>query len=459
VKALGDSILVVDDEPGVRHLLKKMLELRGYAVATAADAGQALKAIEKRAPNLVITDLRMPGMPGEKLVAHLKAAYPAVPVVVLSAHGDPRAIVEVIKSGAEDYLAKPFAEEDLELVVLKALEKHRLLLENERLRRALGQPAAGAFGLVGSSALMRRTVAAIQRIAQSGGQVLVSGESGTGKELAARALHTLSPRSRGPYVDVNAGAIPSALFEAELFGAKRGAYTGAEEDRSGLFVAADGGTLFLDEVGEIPLETQAKLLRVLETGELRPLGESRARAINVRVVAATNRDLLAMCKSGQFRKDLYYRLSVIPLRMPALREHLEDLPELVAHFLGQAGSGGRAPRVSAEAMRALMRHDWQGNVRELKNVLERARAFAQNGVIEEADLVMDFGGQDKAPASDLQEAKKANAKSFELQYLTGLLKANQGNVSKSAKAVNMDRRNFHALLRRHALDPARFKQT
>jgi len=451
-----DHVLVVDDEPGVRRLLKAMLELRGHGVALAEDGEQALRSIERSRPSLVITDLRMPGLSGQKLLQRLKAAQPLLPVVVISAFGGPRDIVEVIKNGAEDYLSKPFVQEDLDLVVLKALEKRRLLLENERLRAELGRKPQGNSGFVGASAVMQRTLQTLGRLAQSGGQVLVTGESGTGKELAARALHALSTRRTGPFVDVNAGAIPSTLFEAELFGAKKGSYTGADADRPGLFAAAHGGTLFLDEVGEIPLEAQSKLLRVLETGELRALGEPRARKVDVRVVAATNRDLQAMVRDGAFRRDLYYRLGVLLLHLPPLREHREDIPALVAHFFASL-PGRPQPQLTPDALRALMRHAWPGNVRELRNVLERATAFAGGGAISAEDLLLDAGTEEPAPGTDFRQAKQANARAFELRYLGGLLRNNKGNVSKAAAEAGMDRRNFHTLLRRHQLDPKNFK--
>lgn len=448
----GIAILVIDDEKGIRTLLTAMLGRLGYEVKAVPTAEAGLKQIEARDWDLVITDLRLPGLPGQALVAQLGKSHPSLPVIVVSAYGGTREVVEVVRQGAVDYLAKPFMDTDLELAVAKALRQQSLLRENERLRREASRAPDPSEGLVGRSPAFRKLMVSLQRIAAGAGTVLLQGESGTGKELAARAIHARSPRKDGPFVAVNAGAIAANLFEAELFGARRGAYTGSEEDRPGLFRAAAGGTLFLDEVGEIPLGLQAKLLRVLETGEVRAVGENRSRPVDVRVVSATNQDLQAMVAQGTFRKDLYFRLSVLPLRLPSLAERREDIPLLAEQLLRRLAGTAKPATLSAEAARALMAQSWPGNVRELKNALERATLFATEGVIQVADLV--FGGEQplaRRASTPLRLAKQRAADAFERQYLADVLRAADGNVSGAARLAGVERRNFQALLRRHHL--------
>jgi DNA-binding NtrC family response regulator len=442
------KILVIDDEKGVRDLLRAALERWGYAVLTASQGHAALALMRESAVDMVISDLRMPGLSGEELVGKLKAEWPEVPVVVISAYGGPRHIVEVIKKGAEDYLAKPFSDEDLEVVVFKALEKHRLLLENLRLRQELEKGSSST--LVGMSPGIRKLRQAATRVAASSEPVLITGESGTGKELVAALVHASSERSKGPFVAVNAGAIPATLFEAELFGAKKGSYTGADEDRKGLFQQADGGTLFLDEIGELPLEMQAKLLRVIETGILRALGDSRSRRVDVRIVAATNQDLKRMVEDQRFRRDLYFRLAVLPLHVPPLRERLEDIPLLAEHFLRAKCKGGDR-RFSPALLKALLAHAWPGNVRELKNAIERALVLCQSKVIEPGDLLLERHGSPAKVGGPLEAAKRLNAEAFERQYLLEALEDQGWNISKAAKLAGKERSNFHALMRKHRI--------
>ena len=308
---------------------------------------------------------------------------------------------------------------------------------------------------------MDRVLQRVQKYAASDAHVLITGESGVGKELAARDIHFSSARAKGPWVVVNAGALPPNLFEAELFGVKKGAFTGATETREGLFQAADGGTLFLDEIAEVPVESQAKLLRVLETGEVRALGDSRSRKVDVRVIAATNQDLERMVEDKAFRKDLFYRLSVLPLSIPPLRERMEDLPLLVDHFLKDFSKGRTAPKkISTEALKWLMSKSWPGNVRELKNILERSALLAGGTEIKVQDLGLSIPGE-KSPSGGgglFREAKKQQVKTFEKEYLTRLLNDCQGNVSKAALQAGLARRNFQLLLKKHRLNPVDFKK-
>jgi two-component system response regulator AtoC len=444
------KILVVDDEPGVRNLLKAMLTRKGYAPETAESGEEALRRLAGGHFDLVITDLRMPGLPGEELVAQLKKDQPSLPVVVISAYGGTQSVVEVVKRGAEDYLAKPFKQEDLELTVFKALEKSRLLEENARLRRELkGEVSLEA--MQGASKPMQAVFQMIRRLAASPSHCLVTGESGVGKELAAKALHALSPRAKKPFIQVNAGALPATLFEAELFGAKKGAYTGADEDREGLFQAADGGSLFLDEVGEVPLDSQAKLLRVLESGELKVIGESKPRQVDVRVIAATNRDLAAMVEEGKFRRDLYFRLAVLPLSLPPLRERLEDLPLLASEILKRSVQTGPRKALSPAALKALMNYAWPGNVRELKNVLERATLLSNGEIIEAGDLIFSTASALSLAAGSFRKAKLKQVEEFERAYLRQALKDHGGNVSKAAQAAGLARQNFQAMLKKYGI--------
>jgi two-component system response regulator PilR (NtrC family) len=444
------KILVVDDEPGVRNLLKTMLARKGYAPETADNGDEALRRLKAEHFDLVITDLRMPGLPGEELVAQVKRDQPSLPVVVISAYGGTKSVVEVVKHGAEDYLAKPFNQEDLELVVFKALEKSRLLEENARLRREL-KGEVYLQELVGSSKPMRAVFQMIRRLAESPSHCLINGESGVGKELAAKALHALSPRQKKPFVQVNAGALPETLFEAELFGAKKGAYTGATEDREGLFQSADGGTLFLDEVGEVPMESQAKLLRVLESGEVKVIGESKTRHVDVRVIAATNRDLNAMVDEGKFRRDLYFRLAVLPLTLPALRERLEDVPLLADAILKRSVQSGPRKSLSPAALKALMSYSWPGNVRELKNVLERATLLSNSDIIEPEDLIFTASASHQTPSGPFRQAKLRHVEEFEKSYLREALKAHAGNVSKAAEESGLARQNFQVMMKKYGI--------
>jgi DNA-binding NtrC family response regulator len=450
-------ILVVDDEEGVRELVKAGLGRKGYRVAAAASAEEALALLEREEPDAVITDLRMPGLPGDELVARLKRERPMLPVVVISGYGSMQNVVEVIKKGAEDYLPKPFTPQDLEVVALKAVQKRRLLAENERLRRELS--GQGRLGLLGKGKAMREVLGLIERLAPSDATLLITGESGSGKELAARAIHQLSTRAKGPFVEVNAGSLPATLFEAELFGAKKGSYTGADSNREGLFQSAQGGTLFLDEVGEVPLESQAKLLRVLESHEVKAIGDTKSVKVDVRVVAATNRDLQAMVEAGKFREDLFFRLNVLPLRMPSLRERMEDLPVLAEAFLQRFAPKGQAPkRLGAAALKALLAHRWPGNVRELRNVLERAALLAAGEELQPGDFLFATAEKSALPLGGYQQAKHAVLESFDRQFVTQALKEHHGNVTRAAEASGLDRKNLQVIIKKYGLVPKEYAE-
>ncbi len=450
-------ILVVDDEKGVRNLLNAMLDQKGYDAFCVEDAEKALEVLNREAFSLVITDLRLPGLSGEHFLEKLKKVSPHLPVVVVSGYGSTKNVVDVIKKGAEDYLPKPFTAEDLEVVVFKALAKGRLLEENERLRQEVSASLNGP--MVGGSSAIQKVSQLIHKFAPSDAHVLIVGESGVGKELAARAIHEASPRAKGPLVQVNAGALPANLFEAELFGVKKGAYTGAQETRDGLFQAADGSTLFLDEIAEVPLESQAKLLRVLESGEVRLLGDARARKVDVRVIAATNQNLEEMVEQKRFRKDLFYRLSVLLLPIPPLRERMADIPLLADFFLKRFSKNTEdIKKLSPQALKWLISQSWPGNVRELKNILERAALMSSGFEIGPQDMALPQSSEKYQPEGPFREAKRLQVQAFEKNYLVQLLKKSQGNVSDAARQAGLARRNFQLLLKKYRLKADFFRK-
>ncbi|TVP72548.1 MAG: sigma-54-dependent Fis family transcriptional regulator, partial [Gemmatimonadales bacterium] len=384
---MSGHVLVIDDDAGLRGSTTLILEDEGYRVTVAVDGQEGLRKAAGGSPDLILVDVRMPGMDGLEVTRRLGKEVPGVPVVVMTAYGSLDLAVEAVQAGAADYLPKPFGAEQLLLVVRKVEEQAALRAEVGRLR---GEVEAGRryAGLVAESPGMQRVLEMARKVAQHPTSVLVEGETGTGKEVLARLVHTESPRAAGPFVPVNCGAIPAQLMESEFFGHVRGAFTGAERDRTGLFESARGGTLFLDEVGELPEALQVKLLRVLQERVVRPVGAAEEREVDVRVLAATNRDLEVEIREGRFRQDLYYRLAVLKLELPPLRERGGDLVLLARHLLERhAGRMGiPVPALDGDAMERLQGHAWPGNVRELENVLERALVLAEGGRIQVRDL-------------------------------------------------------------------------
>jgi DNA-binding NtrC family response regulator len=381
------TILLVDDDESLRRITEYNLREDGYQVTTAPDGRTALQRFQDGPVDLVITDVRMPEMDGVELLAHLKAMQPDLPVIVLTAHGTIGSAVEAMKVGAFDYLTKPFSRDQLKASVRKALELGALASENRQLRQIVRERFSFASMIAGSRA-MRGVTDTASRVASSDATVLLEGESGTGKELLAKAIHVNSQRSRGPFVTVNCAAIPEHLLESELFGHRRGAFTGAVADKQGKFEAAHRGTIFLDEVGELPLLLQVKILRVLQEREVDKVGETRPIKIDVRVIAATNRDLEKMTADGAFREDLYYRLAVVSIRVPPLRERSDDIPFLVDHFLAKHAErlGRPRPSVDKAVYAAFSLYAWPGNIRELENVIERALVLDRDGALDFQDL-------------------------------------------------------------------------
>ena len=380
-------ILVVDDEVNARAALLELLRDEGYVVESAADAFKALGKVPDFAPDLVLTDLKMPGMDGLQLLGKLREADADLPVIVMTAFGEVETAVRAMRSGARDYLAKPVNVGELSVVVARELEQRRLRAETGLLRARLAEKYSFE-NIIGSSAPMQAVFKTVAQIAPSRASVLITGESGTGKELLAHALHACSPRADGPFVAINCAAIPESLLESELFGHERGAFTGAVRSRAGLFEQAHGGTLLLDEIGDMPPHLQTRLLRVLEDGRVRRIGGSHDLAVDVRLVAATAQRLDAAVAEGRFREDLFYRLNVLHIPIPPLRERREDLPLLAEALVTRASErlGRPVPSLSPEAMAVLVRHDWPGNVRQLENALERAVILAAGLEIRPEDL-------------------------------------------------------------------------
>ncbi len=401
-------VLVVDDDEGVRRMLSVMLKREGYLVTAVSGGKEALKALDTSGYDVVLSDVRMPDMDGLELLDEVIENHSDATVILMSAYGNVDSALEAIKKGAYDYISKPFKKDEVILVLKKAEERERLRTENKRLRKALGREV-GFGDFVGRSEKMQEIFLTIRKITDYKTTVLVTGESGTGKELVARWVHKLSPRANAMFVPVNCGAIPEQLLESELFGHKKGAFTDAANDKVGLFAEADGGTLFLDEVGELPLGLQVKLLRVLQEGNIRRLGDTKIEQVDVRIVAATAKSLTDMVNEGSFRDDLFYRLNVFPIHLPPLREHLDDLPLLVEHFIERINKrlGTQVKGISADARKKLMNYSWPGNVRELENTVQRAIILSEGDMITTRDL----------PAK-IKEHKQEFSQAFELAGLS-----------------------------------------
>ncbi|AXK53506.1 MULTISPECIES: sigma-54-dependent transcriptional regulator [Pseudomonas] len=381
------NLLVVDDEPKLCDLLSSALSQNGIQVFTASNGLHALKVLEQEDIDLVISDWRMPGMDGPQLLAEIKQRYPNLPVIVMTAYSTVKNAVQSMRNGAYDYIAKPFDIDELDITVSKALQFRDILKDNQRMRAELDEHQQ-FDSLVGDSPAFRQVLQAVDSVRESSATILLTGESGTGKEMVARAIHKHGNRADKPFVAVNCAAIPEGLLESEMFGHRKGAFTGAVADRVGRFQQADKGTLFLDEVGDMPLALQAKILRALQERVIEPVGDPRERKVDVRVIAATNKNLLEAVANKEFREDLYYRLNVFPIPLPALRERVEDIAPLARHFAHSLGAtaGKRITGFSPQALQAMACYSWPGNIRELQNCVERATIVARAPVIEESDL-------------------------------------------------------------------------
>jgi len=437
------NILVVDDELGLRHTLSLILQAEGHTVRAASDAASGLQRLAEEPADLIICDVRMPGLDGLGFLDKYKEQGGSALVIMMSAYGDDDAALEAIRRGAYDFIAKPFRADQVLLVVRKAIEREGLRREVAQLHDALVALRA-PNGIVGRSPALAQAIMLADKVARHPSTALITGESGTGKELVARHIHDASPRSAKPFVAVNCGAIPEALLESELFGHTRGAFTGATSERQGLFEEADGGTLFLDELGDMPLPLQVKLLRALQEGEVRRVGDNAARKVDVRVVAATARDLEADVAEGRFRADLYYRVNVVRIQLPALRERPEDVPELVRHFIERFNRrlGLRVTGATPAAMRALVEYPWPGNVRELENVVERAMVLTdgtQLGVEQLPTLEAPVTRGDNG-GSPLDLSVKRRTESLERALIKEALERTHGNRTRAAKLLDLSHR-------------------
>ena len=387
------NILVIDDENNMRHMLKALLGRHGYQVEEAENGEAALELIASRSFDAILCDVRMPGIGGLEFLRLAKGRLATAAVIMMSAYGSIELAVEAMREGAYDFIAKPFQPDEIILTLKKAEERESLRLENRRLRDELAaargnEPPSAFAALIGGSEPMRKLVALAEKIAPYNAAVLISGESGTGKEMIAQGIHAASPRHSQAIVSVNCASIPEHLLESEFFGYRKGAFTGADHDRKGLFEEASGGSLFLDEIAELPLSLQSKLLRVLQENEVRPLGSGQVRKVDVRIIAATSRDLPKMLADGQFREDLFYRLNVMSLAVPPLRQRKEDIPALCVYFLHKFNHqfGTNVESLSVEAMRRLQSYHWPGNVRELENAIQRGMVLAEGHVLEHVAL-------------------------------------------------------------------------
>jgi two-component system nitrogen regulation response regulator NtrX len=435
------SILIVDDEAGIRHSLSSILSEEGYAVEAVSTGEECLARLARGAVDVVLLDVWLPKMDGLETLEQMRQEGHFPMVVMISGHGNIETAVRATKLGAFDFVEKPLSIEKTTRSVKNALEFLRLEEENRRLREELGY----RYQVIGQSVPMKALRQQIALAAPTNGRVLIYGESGTGKELVARALHAASLRSSELFVEVNCAAIPEELIESELFGHTKGSFTGASEDKVGKFRMADNGTLFLDEVGDMSLRTQAKVLRVLEEQRLEPIGSHQPTAVNVRVIAATNKKLEEQIARGLFREDLFYRLNVIPFTVPALRERVEDIPILARHFLAEfsAAYGRKAKQLSDAALAVLMRYAWPGNVRELRNLIERLVIICPHGQIEPLhlppELFRGVAGLSAKPSATLHEARSA----YEREFILRKLEENQWNMTRTAVALGLERSHLY----------------
>jgi two-component system, NtrC family, response regulator HydG len=443
-------LLVADDDPGLRESLNRTLTRAGYSVLLASDGRAALELLQSGGIDLVLTDLKMPGLTGIELLRAAKALVPDVDVILVTAFGTVEEAVSAMKEGAYDFITKPFRGEQLLKLISKALERRELIEQNRALQRQL-EALQGRGQVVGGSPAFRRMMILVEQVADSSATVLIQGESGTGKELVASAIHERSSRHGGPFVAVNCAALPETLLESELFGYERGAFTGAAGRKEGRFELAHTGTLFLDEVADLSAVTQPKILRVLQEGEFERVGGTRTIRVDVRIVAATNQDLAQMVREKRFREDLYYRLNVISINVPPLRERREDIPLLAQHFLRvyAAKNNRRLEAFTDEAMRRLEAYAWPGNVRELENVVERGVVLARGSQVELRDLTEEVAGATPLPEGGVLVRIGTPLAEVEQRLLEATLRVTNGNKTQAAKLLGIDPKTVYRKLERH----------
>jgi DNA-binding NtrC family response regulator len=446
------TILIVEDELKMARLLELNLAEEGYATLAAQDAETGLKLLRQEKIDLVLTDLKLPRMDGLEFLQAVKRSNAQIPVILMTAYGTVETAIEAMKAGASDYVLKPFSMEEIKLIIHKELDVRRLREENRDLREALGERYRFE-NIVAQSAKMQEVLAVVERVAPTNSTVLLGGESGVGKDMIARAIHQHSRRASGPFIKINSTAIPENLLESELFGYEKGAFTGAMTAKPGKFELADKGTIFLDEIGDVPAAIQSKLLRVLQEREFEHLGGTKTLKVDVRVVAATNQDLRAALEQGTFREDLYYRLNVVPINIPPLREHKEDIPYLVDHFLARLARESAKPitGLTPAAMRLLMDFHWPGNVRELENIIERAVALSTGTMLDVGDIRLDVGPGGAAVVGSGMSATDASGsflppgmtlEQYEDEIIKEALRRANGNKSQAARLLGLSRNAF-----------------
>jgi len=461
------SILIVDDEMDMLQLLKRSLEPDlNCTVETALSGEQTLQLLERKMFDLVLADIKMPGMNGLELLELIKRENPDLTVVMMTGHGDIEMAVEAMKSGAYDFITKPFDHDALVLRLEKALERSSLLMENIRLQKECHE--SDAFqNLVGKSSKMQRVYETIQMVAKTDLTVLITGESGTGKDLSARAIHALSNRRSGPFISVNCPTVPENILESELFGYKKGAFTHATQNKTGLFQAAHRGTIFLDEIGDISPTIQTKLLRVLQEKEIKPLGDTKTFEVDVRIISSTNRNLKKKIKNTEFRQDFFYRLNVLPLELPPLRERREDIPLIANHLLEKHNRKleKSVNKISTELMEIFMQQTWEGNVREMENVIMQGILFSNTDEITPRDVGFkkntknnSFTGQTFQDAS-YKDAKEQVLKQFNANFIGNLLTTSEGNVTQAARLCGLERQALQQIMRRYGIKAEPFRKS
>lgn len=447
------KILVVDDDPNTQYLIEVFCKDDDYELVFASNGKEAIDSFEKGGINIIITDIRMPEMGGEAVLDYVHKANPEIPVIIMTSYGTIEDAVHFLQSGAHDYITKPLTREVFCHRVQRAVEKLKMSREIFRLKTSLKMFTDREY-LVGNSLAIRKVMEKLPAIAQTDASVVIYGESGTGKEMIARTIHYFSRRSGKPFIPVNCGALPENLLESELFGYKRGAFTDAHSDTPGLVEEANSGTLFLDEVGEISLRVQVKLLRFLQEKEIKPLGSTKIVHTDVRIISATNRNLLGAITEGKFRDDLYYRLNIVPILIPPLRERKEDIPLLANHFLQKFSKefNKDVKEISPLALQRLVGYEWPGNIRELENKIQQTVVVATLDVIQPEDIDL------PSELDTFKEEKSKIVERFEQNYVTKLLSLHEGNITHAAKTAGMDRKNFWQLMRKYKISSQGFEQ-
>jgi len=448
------NILVVDDEKDICLALNILLTKEGYVVKEAYNGEQAVERIKKENFDIIMTDIKMEKMDGFEVLNQSQKICPDTSVIMMTAFASVGSAVEAMRSGAVDYITKPFINDEIRMTIKRILQSRALQMENQILRQELSQRREGFANIIGNSEPIQKVFTFMEKVIPNKSNILITGESGTGKGLVAQAIHESGPRKDKPFISINCGAIPENLLESELFGHKKGAFTSANEDKKGLITMASGGTLFLDEIGELPQALQVKLLHVIQTKELTPVGDTRVIAVDVRIIAATNADLMQRVKEGRFREDLYYRLNVIEIRMPALRERRDDIPVLIKHYLAIAAkeAGKNVKDIDYEAMQALLAYDWPGNIRELRNTIERATVLADGEMITIHDL------QDKFRTLDIEGVSTSSLRhaldEFEREYIRRSMVESKGNKEAAASKLGIDLATLYRKLKKLRIETA-----